>query len=131
MLGERNDTFKSCFVLPQSGNLTAMNPSHVPPESPSNDADLSANEVADEEEWEDDDLAKLPGRIWARGEVPILEGHLEQFTKTKSKKKTEYIRRYVLEDIRTFWGSRYSKTALKDNNRNKEWKKKKQVTPNP
>ena len=98
MLGERNDMFKSCFVL-LNQKLMAMNPSHVPPESPSNNADLSANKVADEEEWEDDDLAKLPGCIWARGEVPILEGHLEQFTKTKSKKKMEYIRCYVLEDI--------------------------------
>jgi len=79
------------------------------------------------EDIDHEERTQVPGRIWAKGELPILESHLSTYTLTPLKQRTNYIRVHVLEDIRKFWGDRYSKPKLKQTERNVEWKKKKRV----
>lgn len=99
------------------------------PSSHENPLEIILEEQTDDqlEDIDHEERTQLPGRIWAKGELPILESHLSAYTLTPSKERTKYICVQVLEDIRKFWGDRYSKPRLKQTERNMEWKKKKRV----
>ncbi|KAF9535354.1 hypothetical protein CPB83DRAFT_888076 [Crepidotus variabilis] len=94
--------------------------------------DQSSN--VQQEMWWDDppeaqELQRLEGKIFVKGEFRILEKHLDNYLALK-KGRSDFIQKKIVPKIAAFWGSKYSEDELKNASQLQEWIKRQKSVAN-
>jgi len=72
---------------------------------------------------------KRDSEIWTAAEIAILRSHVQGYRAAAHKKKTTYVQKVVILEIKAAWNGRYARKRMKkDSSIQEEWDKKKNVS---